>query len=419
MARVWYVSGMKRFAPLVLALFCALLFVAPVGAADTKSPAPAAAKGKTPGIELATLASQVTGIAISPLLGVSGVGAYQYFKANTPEEKAKLPWYAQVSFWLPALLLVGVCAFKDTIAAAVPPGMKKPLDIAEALENKVSGLVAAGAVVPSLVAVGSKFIMESSGLDHPTSIATGFGMIQLGAVDFSWLLTILMVPLSVAVFAVVWVVGHAINVLILLSPWGGLDTALKGIRTAVLSLLAATAYIDPVVGATLSLVIVILAYLMAGWAFRLMVFGSEFTWDFFTFRRHRFQLLADGNKMFTAREIAGAPMRTYGRLFQAADGRLTFKFRPWLVLPERSIEVPNDGLVVGKGVFFSEVLGYQKSADKLTTLLLLPPRYRGHEEQLARIYHISGTCDVGLRKAWSWLKEAFGFKAKKAQPAAA
>ena len=46
--------------------------------------------------------------------------------------------------------------------------------------------------------------------------------------------------------------------------------------------------------------------------------------------------------------------------------------------------------------------------------LLLPPRYVGHEELFARTYRISGTCDVGLRKAWSWLREAFGFGKKKA-----
>ena len=401
---------MKRLLPLVLALFCSVLIVAPAAAAPAQK---TETKAKTPGIELATMASQVTGIAISPLLGVSTVGAYQYFKASTPEEKAKLPWFAQVTFWLPALLLVGACAFKDTFAAMVPPGMKKPFDIAETLENKVSGLVAAGAVVPSLVAVGSKMIMGSSGLTHHTAVVGGLGMIQLGAMDFSWALTILMVPLSVAVFAVVWVVGHAINVLILLSPWGGLDTALKAIRTSVLSLVAATAYIDPVVGATISVLIILLAYLMAGWAFRLMVFGSEFSWDFFTLRHHRFKLLADGNKLFTAREISKVPMRTCGRLCQEAEGKLLFKFRPWLVLPERTVEVPRDGLVVGKGMFFSEILGFDKSADKNRTLLLLPPRYRGHEELLARTYHISGTCDVGLRKAWGWIKEAFGFGAKK------
>jgi hypothetical protein len=404
------VSPMKRFAPLLLAL-CSVLLVATPLQAETKK------KETTPGIELATMASQITGIAISPLLGVSGVGAYQWMQAHTPEEKARLPWFAQVSFWLPALLLVGVCAFKDTIAAAAPPGWKKPLDVAETLENKVSGLVAAGAVVPSIVAVASKMISHSSAF-HATPVMTGgLGLLPIASFDMSWLLTILMVPLSVAVFAVVWVVGHAINVLILLSPWGAVDTALKGMRTAVMSLVAATAYIDPVVGATLSVVIILVAYLMAGWAFRLMVFGSIFSWDFFTLRRRRFALLADGNKLFTAREIAEMPPRTYGRLHQEADGKLLFKFRPWLVFPERAIEVPREGLVVGKGIFYSEVLGFDQDADKNTTLLLLPPRYVGHEEMFARTYRISGTCDVGLRRAWSWLREAFGVGAKKA-PAA-
>ena len=37
----------------------------------------------------------------------------------------------------------------------------------------------------------------------------------------------------------------------------------------------------------------------------------------------------------------------------------------------------------------------------------------GHEELFARTYHISGTCEVGLRKAWSWIREALGFGAKK------
>ena len=39
---------------------------------------------------------------------------------------------------------------------------------------------------------------------------------------------------------------------------------------------------------------------------------------------------------------------------------------------------------------------------------------KAKEEMFARTYRISGTCDVGLRKAWSWLREAFGFGKKKA-----
>jgi hypothetical protein len=122
--------------------------------------------------------------------------------------------------------------------------------------------------------------------------------------------------------------------------------------------------------------------------------------------------------VFTGDEIEGVPRRTYGRLHQAPEGgRLTLKYRPWLVLPERTVVVPGEGLVVGRGLFYSEVLGHDAKTDQNRTLLLLPPRYVGHEELFARTYHISGTCEVGLRRAWSWIREALGFGSKKTVPA--
>ena len=96
----------------------------------------------------------------------------------------------------------------------------------------------------------------------------------------------------------------------------------------------------------------------------------------------------------------------------------TFNLKPADV-EKKWIVIDAEGLVVGRGVFSSEVLGYDQRADKNLTLLLLPPRYLGHEELFARTYHISGTCEVGLLRAWSWLKEAVGVGAKKAAPAAA
>lgn len=409
---------MKRFAPVVALLLCLSVLSLPLLAQSAAKPA--AKSEKTPGLEIAALLTQVTGIAISPLLGVGAVGAYRYFEADTPEEKAALPWFAQPSFWLVALLLVAAVAAKDTLGATLPPGWKKPLDVAETIENKFSGLVAAGAVIPSLVTFGARMMTNSNRADLPVElISSGLAMLPVAAIDTSWLLSILMVPLSVAVFAIVWLVSHAINVLILLSPWGAIDAALKTARTALLGLVAATAWIDPVVGATLSVVIVVIAYFAAGWSFRLMVFGSVFCWDFFTVRRRRFQLLADGNKLFTGARFDGVPQRTYGRLYQGADGTLTLRYRPWLVMPARTAPVPREGLVVGAGVFYSEVLGHDPKTDGNRTLLLLPPRYLGHEELFARTYHIPGTCEVGLRRAWSWLKEALGLAAKKAAPVTA
>jgi hypothetical protein len=409
---------MKRFAPLVALALCLTVLSLPLLAATN---APAAKAEKTPGLEIAALLTQVTGVAISPLLGVSAIGAYRWVQASTPEEKAKLPWYGNPGFWLCGLVLVGLVAAKDALGATLPPGWKKPLDIADTFENKISGLVAAGAVIPSLVAFGSKFIV-SGGSETAVTITgalPGLAMLPVASIDFSWLLTVLMVPLSLAVFAVVWLTSHAINVLILLSPWGAIDAALKSVRTGVLGLVAATAWIDPVVGATLSAAIVILAYFTAGWAFRLMVFGSVFSWDYVTLRSRRFQVLADGNKLFTGAKFDGVPARTYGRLYQDETGALTLKYRPWLMLPERSAPVSRDGLVVGRGVFYSEVLGHDPKSDENRVLLLLPPRYLGHEDLFARTYHISGSCEVGLRRAWSWLRDALGFGPKKTASAAA
>lgn len=410
---------MKRFAPTALLLAALCMLTVPLWAA-TKAPAkPKGNEVPSAGLELAKTATQVTGIAISPLLGVSTVGAYQWFSAHTPEEKAALPWFSNPLVWLGGFLLVGACAFKDSFGAMIPPGMKKPFDVLETVENKVSGLVASGAVIPVLVGTLSKAMAHgapAAALSHHLNFGS-LAFLHLGAVDTSWLLNLLMVPLAVAVYAIVWVASHAITVLILLSPWGAVDAVLKSARTALLGLVTATAFIDPVVGAALSVVIIVVAYFVAGWAFRLTVFGTVFCWDFFTARSKRFTPLADANLVFTAREIDGVPVRTYGRLCQAADGALTLRFKPWLVLPERTVAVPREGIVVGKGVFYSEVLGHDKESDKVKTLLLLPPRYVGHEELFARTYRISGTCDVGLRRAWGWIKEALGFGTKKATAA--
>ncbi|MBA4135937.1 MAG: hypothetical protein C0518_01320 [Opitutus sp.] len=409
---------MKRFAPIV-ALLCVLsVFALPLWAASAK---PAKGKdGEVPsaGLELAKTATQITGIAISPLLGVSAVGLYQWMQADTPEQKARLPWFANPAVWLCGFLLVGLAATKDAFGATLPPGWKKPLDVADTVENKISGLVATGAVIPVLVAAASKYMAGSGNASAALDLQLhGLAMVHFGAIDFSWLLTIALVPLAIAMHIVVWIASHAINALILLSPWGAVDAALKAFRTTLLGVLAGLAWIDPVVGVTLAAIIVVFAWLISGWAFRLTVFGTVFCWDFFTRRRKRFALLADGNKVFLGRRLDGVPVRTYGRLWQAADGKLTFKFKPWLVLAEREIAVPREGIVVGCGVFYSEVLGHDAKTDKVDTLLLLPPRYVGHEELFARAYNINGTCEVGLRRAWTWLKETLGFGKKSRTPA--
>jgi hypothetical protein len=181
--------------------------------------------------------------------------------------------------------------------------------------------------------------------------------------------------------------------------------------------MTATAFIDPVVGVTLSAVVVIIAYLVAGWAFRLTVFGTVFTWDFLTGKRHRFRPDTQGNKVFLARAVDGAPLRTWGRVARDATGRLQFAYRPWLVLPGRTVELPAAGLAVGRGAFWPTV-ECRGSDGEGCTLLTLPPRYKGHEPEFAAACGITELRDVGLRRGWAVLKEMLGLGARQAAPAA-
>ena len=396
-----------------LALLCVLfslpLLAAPGGAA---APAPAASDKPAVGTQQASTLTQITGIAISPMLGVSALGAYKWMQADTPEEKAALPWYGQMHYWLTGLLLVGAVALKDAAGAALPPGWKKPLDVAETLENKLSGLVAAGAVIPFSLDTLTSLIGSGGGGGHAEVLgSTGLAMIQLGALDGATVLNILLAPFAVAVFLLVWFTAHAINVLILLSPWGAVDAALKSARISVLGLLVVTPHINPWLGVACSVVVIVLSYFLAGWAFRLTTYGTIFCWDFFTLRRHRFEPDPQENKVFAGKGIKDTPLRTYGRLSRTAEGKLRFRYRPWLVFPEKQVELPDHPLAVGRGLFYPTIEA--KIGDDERTIILLPPRYRGHEEAFARACGIDELTDVGLRRAWGVIVELCGFNSRR------
>jgi hypothetical protein len=389
-------AAMKRFLGLVLVLLLATT-VAQATPGKQKSAEPKRAQ------ELAKAVTMVTGIAISPLLGTGAIGAYEWFGARdaTPEEQARLPWYAHPGFWIPALLLVCAVAFKDAAGTALPPGLKKPLDVCETVENKVSGLVAAGAVVPMLAAV---FPMTTGNGDMVSA-----NVCLAGFATFNWssLLNLLTIPFALTAYALVWLVSNAINVLILLSPWGVVDAALKAMRTALLGTLVLVHTIDPVWGAVLSLVVIVIAYFLAGWSFRLTVCGSIYIWDFLTGRKHRFKPNATANWMFTARKINKVPTRTYGQLRREPTGQLVFDYRPWLFGARKTVVLPAGNYVVGRGLFYSEVMRLEGEEER--TLLLLPPRYWTHEEELLSLYAFVEVRPIGLRRAWRWLKSLLGF----------
>ena len=373
---------MKTFARLLLvvALLCA------VGSSAFAAEQASAKKSSTPGVEAAKTLSTVTGVAISPLLGVGAVGAYEWWNASQ-EKRAHLHWYAQPYFWGPALLIVLLVALKDVFGTAAPTALKKPFDVAETVENKISGMIAAGTFVPFMVTIFPTATDQTTAALHQA----GFAAIS-GAQVANWL----MVPFAIAVFVVVWLASHAINILILISPFTSVDTALKTLRTSILGAVCVTAWVNPWVGALFSAVVVLFAWMIAGWAFRLTVLGQVYVWDFFTFRRHRFMPAPNGNWMFAARTIDKMPIRTYGKLFTDAAGKHTFHYHPWLFLPKRTVELPDGKYAVGRGLFYPEVM--RVIGDDSHTLMILPPRYKGHEADLAKACNTPDVRDVGILK---------------------
>jgi hypothetical protein len=386
--------AMKKLASIIAAIVIAFSLWTPSARADIASK-----NTPPPGVGIAQTISTITGVAISPLLGVSAVGCWQYYHARTDEEKAKLPWFANPMFWVPAFLLVLACFVKDTAGTVLPTVLKKPFDVADAIEHKISGLVATGAFVPIMVNI----IHEANSTGgQPTLSMSSLG---LAAIDLRWLYDTFMIPISMAAFFIVFLASNAINILILLSPFTTVDAALKTFRTTVLASVTVSAFANPWLGAAWALIIIVISWFIAGWSFRLSHFGSVFIWDICTFRKTRFKPDAKENKIFLSRKISKVPARTYGKILRDENGRLIVNYHPWLVLPRRTLVLPEGSYEAGRGLFYSEIL--RVDGDSAKTLILLPPRYRGHEEEIAKIYNFIGVRDVGLLAAWAWFKSLF------------
>jgi hypothetical protein len=156
----------------------------------------------------------------------------------------------------------------------------------------------------------------------------------------------------------------------------------------VLASIVGTSWANPWMGLCWALIIILISWLIAGWSFRLSHFGMVFIWDILTVRRYRFKPHPTENKMFLSRKIEKVPTRTYGRLSRDASGNLILKYRPWLVMAERSVTLPAAKYAIGKAVFYSDI--HQVEGEKTRGALLLPPRYRDHEEELVKIYSLEG-----------------------------
>jgi len=378
-------------------------FAAVARAADPQPVGPAEAHFHA-AQRLAETVTLATGVPISPLVGVSGLGAYRWW-ATPVERRGALPWYARPAYWGSGLFLAVLFAVNTTLGALVP-GLKKPMDFVEHYENQVSALIASPIVLfeayrmvaelPLIGAHGATLPAGTTASWHAAAITGGGAALDLLAKIGGG-------ALLLAAFTVVFLAFHAIQVLIALSPSALLDLFLRGFRLSMLALIAMAASVHPYVGAAFGLLVLLAATLLVGWSFRFLVFGWVVAGDV-VLRR-----VADPGVeplvAFAGGGLAGPPVRSLGRIERAPDTGVRFTWRPWLFLPRRRVAL-TPPLALRRGVLAPVVIGIAGAREPV--FARLAPRFRGGEEALSGRL---GAVEVrearwvrGVRAAWRWLR---------------
>ncbi|MFZ5439230.1 MAG: hypothetical protein ACOZQL_04435 [Myxococcota bacterium] len=397
--------------PLLLCVSCLATLSLAAGPADAPLERLALEGARTPlGRELTSLSgeslgvaqalSQTTELAISPLLTLTAISAWRWFKTE-PAARAALSFYAQPWFWGPALALLLLVFFKEAFVARIP-GAKKPLDALQLVENKASGLIASPLAVGALAAAIHRSL-QAVDARQVAGVFIGTAQAAHGPSAFvalpdalSWTFAVVG---ALTVYVSVWMASHTINVLILLSPFGVVDNALKLLRVALLLGVALLARWVPLLGAAVCAGLVLVAVLMAGFSWRLLRFG----WSFSTGLLRSPARPEHDRRLFAFSGPAlPLPVRTAGWLSLEGE-HIVFRYRRLFVLPRQLVVA--SGLRVERGLLHPAVLAADgRLAFRLT------PRLRGQEEVIARML---GSLPVeelavlrGLKGIGAWLRGA-------------
>ncbi len=359
-----------------------------------------------PGIALAEGISQMTGVAISPLLGVSVIGGWTYFR-TAEESRDQLPWVCHPAFWGIGLGILLVCFFKDSIGNLAPAFVKKPLDFLELFEDKFSALIAGTTFVPFLI---QQYSLYQEGLPAVTGEAPEANLFAsipapiLAEVDPIWIIT----PLALFGFFVVWIVSHSLTVLIALSPFKFLDFFLKAGRVGFILLMTTLYFISPVLVAILSCILIVICAFLAPSAFRLSVYGTIVSFDFIRSLIWKKPLNPDRVWCFLAkRGNRSLKTRSLGRITPKEDGHLTLSSR-WLFLGKNRILNlgAKENLILTHDLLFPTLQKTDPESGKQTTLIHLLPRFRHCSKELASHLGIEfreAAVVRGYRAAKEWI----------------
>ncbi len=358
--------------------------------------------------EVAASLSELTTLAVNPVL-VGGYRSVRSYYNTPPEQRHTLPWTAQPWFWA-SLLTIG---FIFTVNGLIGWGpAKKFLHATEVLEQKAMLLYASPLIIPVGIELIQAMGIAGLSLSPISSAHAATGVVTSGIDPVTGLLGAFV---GMTVFGLIWLTNQAINTLVLLSPIGLIDSLARFIQLGLLGLFLGISALSPVLGACISVVLIVACAMLAGWSFRLSLFGTVFAWDLLLHRTR--EPVGAAVLAFSGAGMA-LPARTLGYLERRGD-KLDLVYRPWMIFPRRRVPVPEHGRTLTHGYVFSQI--HRVNPRLEVALLTLPPRYRGSEEDIARFAACEATrasfLKGGIRATIAWLR-AFGSSARKPTPEA-
>lgn len=413
---------MRKFA--VLIIFLIFSFAAQANAQDSTNSTPSMQNQLIlNGEMIANEISKATGLAISPILGISVLGAYTYY--TTPaEQRSEVPWHAKPPFWGPLLVVLLGIILKDSSKIALPKIIIMPLDAIETLlEKNVSAILGLLVVLSSVTGKGIEqlqlaghdisFSLVSSAYatDAVNSAATtSTGLFELG---FLYILV-------TVVFGLVWVVSQSFNFLIFLCPSSWLDLVLTTFKNSIIAMLLGAYLIHPFLGLMVALIIILISLFLFARSYRLVIFGTIFSSDILLKKSKKHEIESSPIKAFAGSVLTEVPPLSYGYL-SSQNSLLVFHYRPWLFMPLQSITTPYNCALcdAGIGTLSPVIVTTGKKFNTDLTLFRLRPLYSSHEKRVAELLGLKGIRDVAfgktIRDGYRWLMEQLGFAVKTKQ----
>lgn len=388
--RSWPGPALRRSFGLALAalLIGVTLLWTPEASAAQAAAAAATGGRETDAAVIAGGVAKTTGLAISPLLVLVALGWHDFLRAGGFDAApGALPIHANPWILIPlSVILAGVLS-KKFASPAIPLPIRKMLDAAEYFEAKLSALVAAGLLLPTIVAAMS----AAAGSDAPATVQAA--SLLPGGLAYALIFAIMLV-----VFLSVWISFHVIDALIVLSPFAIVDAALVALRGSILGVLALGLFISPFLAVGFAIPLILLSLLFAGWCIRLDLFALTTALDILLARRGEARPPA---RAFLAARGHGAPIRTMGHAVPSTRG-VRFSYRPWFFLPRRTLEIEATRPALVRGAIWNTM----RDDARNRALVSFPPRYNRVTGDLAASFGAIER-DGFLRRGWSEMRAFF------------